>query len=201
MGLMFIQAVTFADIPVMAAYLVLVGFFFVVINLVVDLLYYVVDPRLRIERRARRQWLSSSLPRPPPPSRRRPRRRAGCGAFVDSDLFWSFRRSPVDGRRGGGRLAIIIAARSLAPWIAPHDPFDLASLSLLDATDPPAWLDGGNWSYPLGTDNQGRDVLVGDPLRHAAVADGRGVGGGAGAAARGGARAGRRLARRARRDA
>ena len=44
------QAVTFADIPVMAAYLVLVGFFFVVINLVVDLLYYVVDPRLRIER-------------------------------------------------------------------------------------------------------------------------------------------------------
>ena len=50
MGLMFIQAVTFADIPVMAAYLVLVGFFFVVINLVVDLLYYAVDPRLRIDR-------------------------------------------------------------------------------------------------------------------------------------------------------
>jgi peptide/nickel transport system permease protein len=50
MGLMFIQAVTFADIPVMAAYLVMVGFFFVVINLVVDLLYYVVDPRLRIAR-------------------------------------------------------------------------------------------------------------------------------------------------------
>ena len=52
MGLMFIQAVTFADIPVMAAYLVLVGFFFVVINLIVDLLYYVVDPRLRVEREA-----------------------------------------------------------------------------------------------------------------------------------------------------
>ena len=50
MGLMFIQAVTFADIPVMAAYLVLVGSFFVLINLVVDLLYYVVDPRLRIGR-------------------------------------------------------------------------------------------------------------------------------------------------------
>src|SRR5216684_1505338 len=52
MGLMFIQAVTFADIPVMAAYLVLVGFLFVIINLVVDLLYYAVDPRLRIEREA-----------------------------------------------------------------------------------------------------------------------------------------------------
>lgn len=49
-GLMFIQAVTAVDIPVMAAYLVLVAFFFVLINLVVDLLYYIVDPRLRVER-------------------------------------------------------------------------------------------------------------------------------------------------------
>jgi peptide/nickel transport system permease protein len=48
MGLLFIQAVTFADIPVMAAYLCVVALIFVVINLVVDLLYFVVDPRLRI---------------------------------------------------------------------------------------------------------------------------------------------------------
>jgi peptide/nickel transport system permease protein len=52
MGLLFIQAVQFADIPVMAAYLCLIGFIFVVINLVVDLLYYLVDPRLRIDRAA-----------------------------------------------------------------------------------------------------------------------------------------------------
>jgi peptide/nickel transport system permease protein len=52
MGLLFIQAVQFADIPVMAAYLCLIGFIFVVINLVVDMLYYVVDPRLRVERTA-----------------------------------------------------------------------------------------------------------------------------------------------------
>jgi peptide/nickel transport system permease protein len=50
MGLLFIQAVGFADIPVMAAYLCLIALFFVVINLVVDLLYYAVDPRLRIDR-------------------------------------------------------------------------------------------------------------------------------------------------------
>ena len=50
MGLLFIQAVTFADIPVMAAYLCLIALIFVVINLVVDLLYFVVDPRLRIGR-------------------------------------------------------------------------------------------------------------------------------------------------------
>jgi len=49
MGLLFIQAVSFADVPVMAAYLCLIGAFFVIINLVVDLLYYAVDPRLRMQ--------------------------------------------------------------------------------------------------------------------------------------------------------
>jgi peptide/nickel transport system permease protein len=50
MGLLFIQSVQVADIPVMAAYLCLIALIFVTINLVVDLLYFVVDPRLRIER-------------------------------------------------------------------------------------------------------------------------------------------------------
>ncbi|MSQ63352.1 MAG: ABC transporter permease [Betaproteobacteria bacterium] len=50
MGLLFIQAVGFADVPVMAAYLCLISLFFVIINLIVDLLYYAVDPRLRIDR-------------------------------------------------------------------------------------------------------------------------------------------------------
>lgn len=49
MGLMFLQAIHNVDIPIMAAYLILVAFFFVVINLIVDILYYVVDPRLRID--------------------------------------------------------------------------------------------------------------------------------------------------------
>ena len=52
MGLLFIQAVQFADIPVMAAYLCLIALIFVTINLVVDLLYFAVDPRLRIDRGA-----------------------------------------------------------------------------------------------------------------------------------------------------
>jgi peptide/nickel transport system permease protein len=50
MGFLFIQAVQFADIPVMAAYLCLIALVFVVVNLVVDLLYFVVDPRLRVEK-------------------------------------------------------------------------------------------------------------------------------------------------------
>jgi peptide/nickel transport system permease protein len=52
MGLLFIQAVQFADVPVMAAYLCLVALIFVVVNLIVDLLYFAVDPRLRIEKTA-----------------------------------------------------------------------------------------------------------------------------------------------------
>jgi len=52
MGLLFIQAVSFADVPVMAAYLCLIALIFVLINLVVDLLYFAVDPRLRVERAA-----------------------------------------------------------------------------------------------------------------------------------------------------
>ncbi|MCH8188694.1 MAG: ABC transporter permease [Proteobacteria bacterium] len=50
MGLLFLQAIQFADIPVMSSYLVLIALFFVIINLIVDILYHVVDPRLRIER-------------------------------------------------------------------------------------------------------------------------------------------------------
>ncbi|NRB34434.1 MAG: ABC transporter permease, partial [Rhodobacteraceae bacterium] len=50
-GLLFINAIQFVDIPVMAAYLMLISVMFVAINLIVDLLYYAIDPRLRIEGR------------------------------------------------------------------------------------------------------------------------------------------------------
>jgi peptide/nickel transport system permease protein len=46
-----------------------------------------------------------------------------------------------------------------APWIAPHNPFDLASLNLLDAFKPPSWIEEGEAQYLLGTDDQGRDML------------------------------------------
>ena len=50
MGLLFLQSIEFADIPVMSTYLILIAFFFVVINMIVDILYHVVDPRLRIDK-------------------------------------------------------------------------------------------------------------------------------------------------------
>jgi peptide/nickel transport system permease protein len=76
----------------------------------------------------------------------------------DSDLGYSFRRSP--GAVVSALIAVIlIVAAAFAPWIAPHDPMDVASLSLMDSFKPPIGLADADWSNPLGTDNQGRDVL------------------------------------------
>lgn len=58
-----------------------------------------------------------------------------------------------------GALALLLLAVAAAPWLAPQDPSDLASLSLGDARLPPAWLPDGELRYPLGTDDQGRDLL------------------------------------------
>jgi peptide/nickel transport system permease protein len=55
--------------------------------------------------------------------------------------------------------AVCILGAVFAPWIAPHNPFDLASLNLSDAFKPPAWSEDGAREYALGTDDQGRDVL------------------------------------------
>jgi len=78
--------------------------------------------------------------------------------FFDSDLWWSFTRSSIT--MASAVVAFIcIAGSALAPLLAPHDPFDLASLQLMDAFKPPVWTAEGDATYPLGTDDQGRDVL------------------------------------------
>ncbi|TMH21806.1 MAG: ABC transporter permease, partial [Betaproteobacteria bacterium] len=76
----------------------------------------------------------------------------------DHDLAWSFRRSPVT-VVAAALTVICFGAALLAPWASPQDPFDMAALNLSDAFTPPAWEDKGMASYPLGTDNQGRDIL------------------------------------------
>jgi peptide/nickel transport system permease protein len=83
---------------------------------------------------------------------------ARLGGFLESDLFYSFRRRPGVILAAAIALTFVLAA-ALAPWVAPHNPFDLATLNLLDAFTPPAWTDKGNPAYLLGTDDQGRDVL------------------------------------------
>ena len=78
--------------------------------------------------------------------------------FFDSDIFFSFRRSPLVIAALATVLLFILAA-VLARWVAPHNPFDLATLNLLDAFTPPAWTEKGGAKYLLGTDDQGRDIL------------------------------------------
>jgi peptide/nickel transport system permease protein len=76
----------------------------------------------------------------------------------DSDFVYQFRHSPV--AIGAALIALISLVGALfAPWLAPHNPLDLATLDLADARLPPAWLAGGGGAYLLGTDEQGRDML------------------------------------------
>jgi peptide/nickel transport system permease protein len=101
---------------------------------------------------------SVSQASPAKPTEPRPARRGRVAAFLDSDLLHSFLASKLVVVAALMTLAIVGAAL-LAPVIAPHDPYDLKSLSLLDSNTPPAWVNGGDPRYPLGTDDQGRDIL------------------------------------------
>jgi peptide/nickel transport system permease protein len=78
--------------------------------------------------------------------------------FFDGDVWHSFRSSPM--AIGAAIVALVCAfCAFFAGFIAPHNPFDLATLELSDSMLPPAWMDGGQAKYLLGTDEQGRDVL------------------------------------------
>lgn len=78
--------------------------------------------------------------------------------FLASDLLYSFRRSPVAMLAAFIALTCIVCA-VFARQLAPHDPLDLATLNLMDALQPPAWVEGGSTRFLLGTDGQGRDIL------------------------------------------
>ena len=74
------------------------------------------------------------------------------------DLGYSFRTSPV--AMAAALIAFIcLFCAVFANVVAPHNPFDLATLELSDAFLPPLWLADGNPKYLLGTDDQGRDIL------------------------------------------
>ncbi|MBA4341554.1 MAG: ABC transporter permease [Methylibium sp.] len=78
--------------------------------------------------------------------------------FFAGDVWHSFKRSPT------AIVAAVIAficvfCALFADVVAPHNPFDLASLELMDSRLPPAWLEGGSTKFLLGTDDQGRDIL------------------------------------------
>jgi peptide/nickel transport system permease protein len=98
----------------------------------------------------RRDLTPAALPLAPAPGR--------WARFVDGDVWHSFRSSPMAIVAAAIALVCVFCA-VLANVIAPHNPFDLATLELSDSMLPPAWMAGGAAKYPLGTDEQGRDVL------------------------------------------
>lgn len=88
-------------------------------------------------------------------------RSAGPGMLrrgLESDLWFSFTRSPVTVIAGAVTVLYLVLFL-FGPWIAPHDPFDMASLNIMESFTPPAWSADGLPQYLLGTDDQGRDLL------------------------------------------
>ncbi|MEO9614916.1 MAG: ABC transporter permease [Nitratireductor sp.] len=77
---------------------------------------------------------------------------------IESDLWYSFTRSPVTVVSAAVTLVMILSA-AFASLVAPHNPFDPATISILDSFYPPAWMEGGDPRFLLGTDDQGRDIL------------------------------------------
>jgi peptide/nickel transport system permease protein len=87
-----------------------------------------------------------------------PSLRVRCRRWFAGDLWADFVHSPLT--LFAAAIALLCVCGALfAPWLAPHDPFDLATLDLADSHLPPAWLADGRAAYPLGTDDQGRDIL------------------------------------------
>jgi peptide/nickel transport system permease protein len=78
--------------------------------------------------------------------------------LTDSDIWYSFKSNPVAIVAAVVAIVLIFTAL-LAPVFSPHRPFDLATLELNDSLKPPFWSEAGTLKYPLGTDDQGRDVL------------------------------------------
>jgi peptide/nickel transport system permease protein len=84
--------------------------------------------------------------------------RAAFAKFWDGDLAWSWRHTPV-AIVATVLLATLLIAAFGADVFAPHNPFDLATINLIDALKPPVWHPEGIKEYLLGTDSQGRDLL------------------------------------------
>ena len=87
-----------------------------------------------------------------------PPQASALARFLDGNVWYSFKQSPVAMLAALVALVCVVCAVG-AGWIAPHNPLDLATLNLGDSSLPPAWLADGRATYPLGTDDQGRDIL------------------------------------------
>lgn len=78
--------------------------------------------------------------------------------FLRSEFFFNYRHN-ISAMIGTVIVVLILLIAVFGPLLAPQDPYDVAGLSLTDSYKPPAWLEGGDSRFLLGTDSQGRDML------------------------------------------
>lgn len=78
--------------------------------------------------------------------------------FLRSEFFFNYRHN-ISAMIGTVIVVLILLIAIFGPLFAPQDPYDVAGLSLIDSYKPPAWLEGGDSRFLLGTDSQGRDML------------------------------------------
>ena len=77
--------------------------------------------------------------------------------FLRSEFFHNYKRS-TSAIVGSGLMLFFAACVLIGPFLVAQNPYDIASLDLMDSYKPPMWLEGGDSRFPLGTDGQGRDV-------------------------------------------
>jgi ABC-type dipeptide/oligopeptide/nickel transport system permease subunit len=152
MGFLFIQAVQFADIPVMAAYLCLIALIFVAVNLIVDLLYFAVDPRLRIEKSRRPLRHAHELIPHRPRRTRRAWPAAGRRRLVQLQAL-------AGGHPGRGDRRVCTFCAVFAPWVSPAQPLRPGHAQPVRRAAAAGLAGRRQATYLLGTDDQGRDIL------------------------------------------
>ncbi|GAB7202005.1 hypothetical protein OS31_39780 [Dickeya oryzae] len=149
MGKLIIDAIAVLDRPVILAYLMMTVVMFSVINLLVDVLYAVVDPRIRLGGGAMNMLQQRSVHTPST----LPVSRSALSHVLS--MLWQDRLA----RLGLFMLVLIVALALLAPWIAPQNPYDLSQLMIMDNRLPPGSSGMSGVTYWLGSDDQGRDLL------------------------------------------
>ncbi len=161
MGLLFVQAVTFVDIPVMAAYLIVVSFIFVSLNTLVDLAYAFVDPRLRDDAISRPPMpADATSPRPAAPF---PRQRYRLELQAHAGRL----------ALGAGARSLLVASAFLGAADRAAEPYDLSADLHRPGRDPADLERGWRMALPARHRSAGARRTVGDPLRHAHFADHR----------------------------
>jgi len=78
--------------------------------------------------------------------------------FLNSEFFFNYKRN-IPAILGTIIIVVFILMTTIGPFIVTQNPYNLREISLMDAYKAPAWSEGGEWRFPLGTDAQGRDIL------------------------------------------